>query len=87
MITYEDFVACAPPGGTNEERDEWFRAHDFDIDGLKRVCVEVAEYRLVTLENGDRISADDLRSAIAVATMFGFELAIRVVNNDRVASA
>lgn len=84
MISYDDFVACAPPGGTNEERDAWFEAHNFDIEGLKRVCVEVADYRLASLEDGDKVSADTLRSSMAVATLFGFELAVRVMTNERV---
>lgn len=82
MIVYDDFLRFAPPGGTREERDAWFEAHEFDTDALLRVSREVAQHRLQALEDGDQIGEQELTLALQSAMLFGFELAVRVLTND-----
>ena len=82
MILYDDLLRCAPPGGTREERDAWFADHDIDVDALLRVSREVATFRLATLNEGEVVTEETLTLALQSATLFGFELAVRVLNNE-----
>ena len=79
MITYEDFVQNAPPGGTREERDDWFRSRDIEVTDLFRVGTELATHRLAQLQDGDQIGESELLLALQSSMLFGVELCWRVL--------
>lgn len=83
MITYDDLTEYAPPASDKAERDAWFADHGFDVDSLVRMAREVAEYRLANVPEGAVLTANDLILALATATLFGFELAVRVERDEK----
>lgn len=79
MIEYEDLVAAAPAGGTREEKDAWFEEREINPIALIRVGFELGETRLAQLQEGDMVGQRELTVAFQSAVLFGFELAVRVL--------
>jgi hypothetical protein len=79
VTEYEDLVACAPTRQTREEKDAWFEERDFNPIAVLRVGYELAETRLSQLQEGDTIGERELTVALQSAVLFGFELAVRVL--------
>lgn len=82
MKTYADFREHAPPALDKAERDDWFRDHGYDPEDVIRMAVEVAQFRTSDLVDGDQLSARELVEAMALACMFGFELAVRLERSE-----
>lgn len=82
MIDYEALAEYAPPASGKEERDQWFRDHDYEPDDLLRIGEEVGRYRLADLVEGDKISENELLLAMVLAFTFGFELAVRCERDE-----